>query len=383
MRKEIKYIGLYDLPDAKGGRVSAMSLINKMDYIADAINQAGYDVHIVSPSWSSGNGEKVTAQKGGTIQLHPHKKVTFCPTFSTRNKIIGYLKIIYSLIWLFFWLVKNVKRNEKILLYHVQWLSLPIRWAKKIKGFQLLLEVEEFYNKVWENKNILKSWENKLIENADYYIAVSDVLADILGPKVKAVVYGNYLLPKLSNSKPFLENDKINVVYAGSIDDTKGGAYNAAKCSKLLPENFIVHILGGGNKKDLDKLIGIIDNVNKEKKRNACEYHGVLIGEDYSNFLFNCQIALNPQIEGEYMNTAFPSKVISYLSHNLRVVSTRINSIEKSKLSHLITFSEDDQPENIVSSILSIKLDSPLDSASEIQKLNNEFVMKIITLFKK
>lgn len=162
-----------------------------------------------------------------------------------------------------------------------------------------------------------------------------------------------------------------------SIDDTKGGAYNAAKCAELLPENFIVHILGTGNKKDLDKLIGIIDNVNKEKKRNACEYHGVLIGEDYSNFLFNCQIALNPQIEGEYMNTAFPSKVISYLSHNLRVVSTRINSIEKSKLSYFITFSEDDQPENIVSSILSIKLDSPLDSASEIQKLNNDFVIHL------
>lgn len=377
MRKEIKYIGFYDLPDAKGGRVSSLALINKMDYVADAINQAGYDVHIVSPSWSSGNGEKVTAQKGGTIQLNPNKKVTFCPTFNTKNKLTGYLKIIYSLIWLFLWLVKNVKRNEKILLYHVQWLSLPIRWAKKIKGFQLVLEVEEFYGKVWKNKNILNKWEQKLIESADSYIAVSDVLADILGPKVKAVVYGNYSLPLQNNSKPYFENDKINVVYAGSIDDTKGGAYNAAKCSKLLPENFIVHILGGGNKKDLDKLKEIIDDINKEKNRNACEYHGVLIGEDYSNFMFNCQIALNPQIEGEYMNTAFPSKVISYLSHNLRVVSTRINSIEKSKLSYLITFSEDDQPSSIVKAVMSIDFQSTYNSASEIQKLNNEFVINI------
>lgn len=374
---EIKYIGFYDLPSSNGSRVSALSLVNKMDYIASAINQAGYDVHIVSPSWSSGNGEKVTAQKGGTIQLHPHKKVTFCPTFTTENKLTGYLKIIYSLIWLFFWLLKNAKRNEKILLYHVQWLSIPIRWAKKIKGFKLVLEVEEFYNKVWDNKDILKRWENKLIENADYYIAVSDVLADILGPKVKAVVYGNYLLPELSSSKPLFDNNKINVVYTGSIDDTKGGAYNAAKCADLLPENFIVHILGMGNKKDLDKLIEIINSVNKEKNRTACEYHGVLLGKDYSNFLFNCQIALNPQIEGEYMNTAFPSKVISYLSHYLRVVSTRINSIEKSQLSHLISFSKDDQPESIVNSILSLNLEAHFDSASEIQKLNDEFVIKL------
>lgn len=377
MRKEIKYIGLYDLPDAKGGRVSALSLINKMDYIADAVNQAGYDVHIVSPSWSSGNGEKVTAQKGGTIQLHPHKKVTFCPTFSTRNKIIGYLKIIYSLIWLFFWLVKNVKRNEKILLYHVQWLSLPIRWAKKIKGFNLILEVEEFYGKVWKNKNILNKWEQKLIDSADSYIAVSDVLAEILGSKAKAVLYGNYTVPVSNNTNFVNEGDKIHIVYAGSIDDTKGGALNAARCAELFPENYIVHILGTGNKKQIDKLNKVIDFVNNIQKREACIYHGVLIGKDYDDFLFKCQIALNPQKEGDYMNTAFPSKVISYLSHNLRVVSTRIESIEKSKLSHLITFAEDDQPSSIAKAVMAIDFQSTYNSASEIQKLNNEFVVNI------
>lgn len=377
MRKEIKYIGFYDLPDAKKSRVSTLAATNKMDYIADAVNQAGYDVHIVSPSWSSGIGAKPTLQKGGTIQLHPHKKVTFCPTYSTGNKITGYLKIIFSLAWLFLWLVKNVKRDERIMVYHVQWLSLPLRLARRLKGFHLILEVEEFYRKVWKNKNILNRWEQKLIDSADTYIAVSDVLAEILGEKAKAVLYGNYTVPVSVNTNFVNEDGKIHIVYAGSIDDTKGGALNAARCAEMLPKNYIVHILGTGNKKQIDELNEVIDFVNDIQKRDVCIYHGVLIGKDYDDFLFKCQIALNPQKEGDYMNTAFPSKVISYLSHNLRVVSTRIESIDKSKLSHLITFSEDDQPVSIVRAVMSIDFQSTYNSAPEIQKLNAEFVNNI------
>lgn len=382
MKKEVKYIGFYDLPDARGSRVSTLAAVNKMDYIADAIIQAGHSVHLVSPSWASNNGRKTTIPKGGTISLAKNKKVTFCPTLSASNRLLNYLIIIYSLVWLFFWLLRYADKDEKILVYHVQWLSLPIRWAKKIKGFKLILEVEEFYNSIWANKNILHIWEQKLIDSADSYIAVSDVLAKILGPKVQAVVYGNYLLPNLSNTNPFFNNDKINVVYAGSIEDTKGGAYNAAQCAELLPENFVIHILGAGNEGQIHKLKSIINKINTKKERNACIYHGVKTGDVYNTFLLNCHIALNPQKEGKYMNTAFPSKVISYLSHNLRVVSTRIKSIEKSRLSHLITFTNDDKPESFVEAILSINLDTHFESTSKIKELNNEFVVNIKTLLK-
>jgi hypothetical protein len=332
---------------------------------------------MVSPSWSSGNNAKITAKKGGVIQINSQKKVTFCPTFYTKNKVTNYLKIIFSLVWLFFWLLKNVKKDEKIIVYHVQWLSVPIRWAKKIKRFKLILEVEEFYGKVWENKKILNKWEEKLIKSADNYIAVSDVLAEMLGIKVKAIIYGDYSLPDLNNSSSCFMNDKINVVYAGSIDNNKGGAYKAIECAELLPENYIVHILGSGNKNDIDRLIKQIALINKKAQRNACMYHGVLPRKDYDALLCSCQIGLNPQIEGDYTSALFPSKVISYLSHNLRVVSTRINSITKSKLRHLISFSDDDRPESIVKCILSININNAYDSVSVIKELNDCFIKDI------
>lgn len=377
MRKEIKYIGFYDLTESKVKRVANLAAINKMDYIADAIQQAGYDVHIISPSWSADDDTTAGFHRKETIQICPGKKVTFCPTFNTNNKITRNIKIIYTLFWLFFWLLKNTKANEKILLYHVQWLSLPIRWVKKMKHFQLILEVEEFYNQIWKNKGILHKWEQKLIDNADKYIVVSDVLANILGSKVQAIVYGNYKVPETKYSKSYFDNDKINVVYAGSIDETKGGAITAVECSLLLSEEYLVHVSGHGSESSVKNLIYAIEDVNRKAKRTVCIYHGCLSDNELISFLKHSQIAINPQYSDNKFRFLFPSKIIKYLACNLRVVSTRVESIEKSKIGHLISFSKDDQPESIVNSILSLNLETHFNSAPEIQKLNKEFVQNL------
>ncbi len=377
MREEIKYIGFYDIYDIDTIRVSSMAAINKMDYIADAIIQSGYDVNIISPSWSSDNGSKTFKHKEKTIQINPYKKVTFCPTYSTGNKITRYLKIFYTLSWLFFWLIRNVERNEKIVVYHAQWLSLPIRLAKRLKGFHLILEVEEIYEKIWNNKNIMNKWEQKLIKNADSYIAVSDVLSEMLGEKSKAVVYGNYSIPIDNNTKPYFENNKINVVYAGSIDDTRGGAYTAIKCAELLPENYLVHISGPGNENAKKKLEVEIEELNAKLERIACTYHGVISEELFPSFLQSCQIALNPQLAGIKFNYLFPSKIIKYLAFNLRIVSTRIDSVSESDVAKFIQFSIDDHPKSFVDQIVAIDLSDPFNSQDYINYLHEKFISTI------
>lgn len=374
MSREIKYIGFYDLPELYGQRLCSLAAINKMDYVSGAINDAGYNVHVISPSWSLDNVDKKDSFRGRTVQLNPQKKITICKTFTTHNKISKRIKITFSLIWLFVWLLKNTKRDEQIMVYHAPALSFPVIFAKQLVGFKLILEVEEIYGNVWKNNKLINGLERKLIKCADAYIAVSDVLAEILGSKVKAILYGSYSLIQHNSLMPKINDEKINIVYAGSIDHIKGGAFKAVECAALLPENYVVHILGSGTTELNTNLMKHIAFVNSQLNRDACLYHGVIIGNDYNDFLFKCQIALNTQNEGDYMITAFPSKVISYLSHNLKVVSTRIKSIEKSKLSELIVFSEDDQPMNIVKSILSIDFNKPYDSTTKIKILNDEFV---------
>ncbi len=379
MTKEIKYIGFYDLPDIHQKRVSTIAAINKMDYICNAINQAGYSVHIISPSWFKDDNDKIGYKPKKTFQLNTRKRITFCPSFSTKSKWSRNLKIIFTLSWLFLWLVLHVRRHEKILVYHVQWLSLPIRWAKKIKGFKLVLEVEEIYGQVWQNKNILNNWERKLIKDSDYFIAVSDVLAKILGDRVKAIVYGNYTISDSENTH--LNQNLINIIYAGSIDYTKGGAYNAVRCAAFLPDHYIVHICGPGSESDTKDLLQHISVVNEIAGKERCKYHGVLTENEISNLLLSCQIAINPQKSGANMLTLFPSKIIKYLSYNLRVISTRIPSIENSAVSELIYFTEDDRPETFARLIQSVDLNLNYNSKSLIMNLDEDFVDQIKNLF--
>ena len=68
------------------------------------------------------------------------------------------------------------------------------------------------------------------------------------------VVYGSYHVKKerLHNNKPIDSN--IKLVYAGSIDDTKGGAYNAVETMKYLPTNYSLSILGHGDDNSINLL---------------------------------------------------------------------------------------------------------------------------------
>jgi hypothetical protein len=379
MQKEIKYVGFYDLSNSTVKRASALSAINKMDYICDSINKAGYRVHLISPSWFIDSSRHIKYQKKTETKISEYKKLTLVSSFKTSNKYTEYFKIFYTLIWLFFWLIINVKKGEKILVYHSPWLTLPLLWAKKIKRFIIVLEVEEIYGKVWTIKNILSQWEKKIIEKSDSYIAVSDVLADILGDKVKAIVYGNYSISNWENNQK--NNDFVNIIYAGAIDYVRGGAYNAVRCAEFLPSNYKMHLCGYGDSNSVIELKQMIAAINIELSREACVFHGEIPDSKFSEFLNNFAIAINPQKGGQNMDTLFPSKIIKYLSHNLRVVSTRIKSIDKSSVASLISFSSNETPESFAKAILQIDLNSEYDSRKIIKNLDGKFIKNLRELF--
>lgn len=380
IRKKVKYIGFYDIPNSKCNRVSNLAATNKMNYIASAISRAGHDVEIVSPSWMKDNCQK-KFEKQKTIKLDDNICVTFCPSWKTTNKLTRNIKIVFTLIWLFVYLLLNVERNEKILAYHVQWISLPVRVAKLIKRFELILEVEEVYSEVWSESQKFKKLEKKLIDCADSYIFVSDVLKERLNRRNKdyIILYGGYNVIELSEDQK-MQSNLIKLIYAGSIDTTKGGAYKALDAIKYLPDNYRLHILGHGSEDHIVRLKNKINEINKQRSKEICIYDGTLYGLEYSEYLSQCDIALNSQNQGDYMSTAFPSKILSYLAHNLRVVSTKIESIERSTISDYIYFSEDDNPKSIADAVMSIDVSSNYDSKELIKKLDVEFIAKIKNL---
>lgn len=379
MDKEVKYIGFYDFANNSNERVSALSGTNKMDYISEALIKAGFKVNIVSPSWGVDNIIDKNNLKSKDITIDDNKSVTLFPTLKTGKGFFKPFKILYSLTYLFFWLLFNVKKNERILVYHSPSLSFPLLAAKALKSFSIVLEVEEVYAEVWTEKKSFKKWEWRLINAADYYICASDLLAQKLGVEKSFVVYGSYKLPEFTEFD--FKNPGVNLVYAGSIDTVKGGVFKAIESMTYLNEDYYLQICGYGSDQQVKSIVNLIKKTNHSLGSEACIFHGKLLGDAFSNLLNSCDIALNPQIEGDYMTTAFPSKILTYLSHNLHVLSTNIESIKASVLAPHINFTKNDSPLEIAKTIQNIDIRKRKNNSKLIKNMEDKLIEEMKKLF--
>jgi len=379
MKKEIKYICFYDLPASRHKRVSSIAAVNKIDYISDVINRAGFNVHIVSPSWYNDNAQDAGYQPQTTVQINTYKRVTFGPSFGTKSKFIRNIKIIYSLLWLIYWLIKNTKRNEKILAYHTPWLAIPIIISKKIKRFKLILEVEEIYSDVNVTIPFFEGLEKKLLYEADAYIFSTELLYERINKKNRPyiIIYGVYkVYPKMA--KP-LDDGKIHLLYAGIIDSQKGGAFNAVECTRFLTEKYVLHISGFGETEKIKKLI------LKLNSTNLCKiyFDGIKYGEDFIKYCQSKHIGLNTQkSNGKYVNSSFPSKILTYLGLGLLVISCPIECVKKSLINDFVIYYEEDTPESIAKTIMSVNLSSEFDNTGILGELDKKCVDEMKNILK-
>jgi hypothetical protein len=373
MQKEIKYIGFYENPLGKSKRNQALSATNKMDYIATALYEAGIKVHMVSPSWMLNDKAQPVYEKTTTNKVLSWKKVTAVSSWRTSTKLGGYFKILWSLIWLFGFLLKNVKKGEKILVYHSPWLALPIILAKKIKHFHLILEVEEIYSDVSSLHPYFDKLEQRIFKVADSFLFSTDLLPDKINTnKNFTVIYGNYQTFETFES-PFIDG-KIHLVYAGIIDSHKAGAFNAIESALYLNENYVMHIIGFGQ---VELLKSRIEEINKTSKCKVI-FDGTKYGNEFIKYCQQCHIGLSTQkMDGAYLDTSFPSKILSYLGMGLRVVSCYVSCVAKSEIGDQVFYYMEDTPYAIAQSILNIDIKKLNDPREKLKELHVEFVNEL------
>ncbi len=373
--KAIKYVAFYSNNTMDGqNRQTALPATNKIDYICSTLVRSNYEVEIISPSWTnntSGFYKSDFKKIADGISLR-----TFA-TFGAKNKFQRIIKYIFSLIQLFFYLLINTKKDESIIVYHSVILSLPIRAAKLFKKFKLILEVEEIYQDVQSFSKFTKKNEYKIFRKVDKYIFPTELLNKKLNTKGKpyAIIYGTYQNEKNKRNK--VEDGKIHVVYAGTFDPRKGGALAAVATAAYLPENYHIHIIGFGSNKDIVMLKNSIEEISKNTEATVT-YDGLLRGDEYIQFLQKCDIGLSTQIPGgEYNNTSFPSKILSYMCNGLIVVTVRIKVIEMSSIGNCVYYYEVQTPQSIAEAIMSININEHYDSKQLIKALDKEFMENI------
>lgn len=366
MKEKIFYLSFYDFPNAKYKRVSSLAAINQVDYVKKVIQNIGFPLQMVVPSWYDDCASEAAFSFSRTINFEGLNYV-FAPSFGTKNKYLGYLKIIISWIWLFFYLLKNVSSKNTVLLYHTPWLVLPVLWAKKIKKFKLILDVEEIYADVTPINNYFNKLEYKIINKADAYLFSTEILANKLScNKPYSVYYGNYFINEILESK--FDDGKIHLLYAGIIDTEKLGAFNAIEIAPFLNENYTIHVIGFG---EVNKLLSRIDELNNI---SPCKiiYDGQLKGERFIRYCQKCHIGLSTQkLEADFVDSSFPSKILSYLNNNLQVVSGYVSVVAHSKIADNVFFYHNDDPVEIANTIKKVTFDN--SARNKIQLLNDDF----------
>ena len=378
----MKYLAFYDTVENRAEkRNCVLSSANKLRYIFTCLERLQIPCEILSASGTK--GKKSVKKKEVKLSECLTLKLPF--SFGQKNKFCLLCDMIQLKAHLLLELLK-ISRDETLIVYHSLFYMSLVKLAKKIKKFQLILEVEEIYGDVMEKRKV-SAKELRYFSTADRYIFPTILLNDKINKENKpyAIIHGTYQVEEPLGESIFgAEQETVHCVYAGTFDPRKGGAFAAIAAAEFLPENFHIHILGFGCSEEIQSIKQAIEET-KQKAKAKISYDGCLSGEDYIRFLQSCQIGLSTQNPTAAFNdTSFPSKILSYMANGLKVVSVRIHAIENSSIGDYMCYYEEQTSENIAKAIISAANTlKDYDGRAIISQLDEQFNQEIKSLLMK
>ena len=374
----MKYLGYY-AKNAVVERSNPLAAVTKMDYVANVLSRNEY-TEIISASGVLGNKSDIAH----TQRINDNLSVHYFYSVGRKNPILGKIGTLLLHLQLLHYLLTQAKRDEPIIVYHSLGYMRIIRCARKIKKFKLILEVEEIYADVPENKKTRRK-ELQFFQCADAYIFPTKLLSNEINKsnKPEVIIHGTYQVEPDRKCNIFKDDvqesveEVIHCVYAGTLDSRKGGAAAAVAAAEYLPSNYHVHILGFGSEKEKNDMRDSVAEIALKTKARV-SYDGLLSGERYIRFIQSCDIGLSTQDPSAAFNTtSFPSKILSYMANGLRVVSIRIPAVEKSNAGNMLYYYDKQTPIEIAKAILSVNVQDGYDSRETIMELDKKFRKEI------
>lgn len=369
--KKIKYLGHYNsLCNRNEIRNDCLASTNKMNYIINSLANNGYDVEIISASDSKTH----KALKGKEIQLADNVKLKLFASLGWGpTKIHKLFAFIFTKLNIFFYLLFNIKNNDQVIVYHSLKLIRIVTLLKKIKSFEMILEIEEIYNDVISNGDKERTREMNFLKLADKYIFPAELLNKTLNPTNKPyiLVTGTYEIEPVYNDK--FNDDKIHLLYAGTFDSKKGGITAAIETMQYLPQKYHLNIIGFGSEVEQNKVKKLVSEISAKTKASI-SLDGLFYGKDYNKFLQKCHIGLSTQNpNADFNETSFPSKILSYMANGLRVVSCKIKVVEQADIGMHVYYYENHTPKDIADAILKVDINDDYNSRELLSKCDQDF----------
>ena len=374
-KKNILYLGYFGSELCKDeNRSDFPAATTKMKYITNVIKQNGSSVILLSMSDTSNS----INCKGHNFHVDDREEIVFFDSFGLRGFFSRIVRKFQRSFHLRKFFKKNISSDDTVLVYHSLGYARTIMKLKKQFKFRMILEVEEIYSDVTGNEKT-RSVENNLFQMADAYIFPTILLNQQINTynKPYCIIHGTYQAEQ-NRDKEF-NDGRIHVVYAGTLDPRKGGAA-AAAAAEFLDERYHMHIIGFGNDADIKNLLDTVEKVSK-KTKCIISYDGLKSGEEYIRFLQSCDIGLSTQNpQAAFNNTSFPSKVLSYMSNGLRVVSIKIDSLITSAVNESLYYYEQDTPQAIATAIKNVDINDNYNSRDTVRLLSQQVQRELLDL---
>lgn len=367
----MKYIAYYDIPEyAYENRSINLAGANVMEYMAEIASKY-VPIEIISPSRSLAKKGFFKSRKK-KIKENISLRLPF--TFGTKTKLGRLISIMLVQIWLLKILLFETGKNEKIWVYHSLALIPILKLISKIKKLDFIFEIREIYSDVDVKMN--RSRELKFFNLGNKYIFATSILNKIINSSVKPYLIAPGIYKNFKNSMVSKWDDgKIHLVYAGNLTPQKGGAEISVRIAEFLSPEYVIHILGSGAPEIEARLMDLINLMN-EKNQAKVIFEGSFRGDEFNKFLQKCDIGLSTQNPlGNFNNTSFPSKILTYLGNGLEVISANIPAVTECTVGRFIHYYYQYAPSNIAKEILKIR--QKLNNPEVLYKLDNELSAKI------
>ena len=339
----------------------------QVGYLAEVFEQLGYEVEIVGLNIPEETDSLFRFQRAFCRELRKNIIVRYFNCIESKNRNIRRLarRLIFFSAKKY---IDSLTKEDIILFYHSRLFYPYYKYMKKC-GRRYILELEEIYSDVIDDDSLRKE-EIAEVKRADSFILPSVPLADEIAEGKNYVLFHGSCRREKRIGNGF-HDGRIHIVYAGTFDYRVIGSMSMIYAAKYLDERYHIHIIGFGNDEDTNRIVNAVD----EMKGLPCKvsYDGLQLGDNYLRYLQNCDIGIfSRDPKAKDINSSFPSKIMSYLSNGLRVVSTRAESIEKSDVAHLMYFVDSNSPEEVARTIKGIDFSSKYDGYYELEKVENK-----------
>lgn len=369
-KKRIHYFGYYMLPDEEyEGNIPGRL---KMDYVINSICEAntGIEKRIFSLcSARSGICLPVMKKMKEKVYLfHPLSLSKKSRLSRGMNKALRYIQVLMYILF-------HTGRDDTIIIYHTVWLTEYIEKLRRFIKRKFIIEVEEIYGYSATGKLRFVDNEIAALKKFEDFIVVNDTLPEVIGINRKniCVCYGAYSPEK--RKAPRFDSEQIHIVYAGTIEDKKCGVWTAIEIAKYLSDHYVLHIAGFGKPKLVQMLREQIETINQN---SSCKiiFHGYLQGDELEKLLWGCHIGLSTYVIDElFSSCSFPSKLTSYVSHDLVVAVCDVSTYKRTALNNNWILYQKNDPEHIAQCIMDYDGGFDFSNYDTICRLHDCFIL--------